>query len=83
MTGSVEGRDTDTEPTAAERRAVVAKRVESGSADLTEITQLAAAAGYDVVGELTQTRTEDAAFMFEKGRSRSSAIWSAGPTPTP
>lgn len=32
MTGSVEGRDTDTEPTAAERRAVVAKRVESGSA---------------------------------------------------
>ncbi|ACM56895.1 GTPase HflX [Halorubrum lacusprofundi] len=68
MTGSVEGRDTDTEPTAAERRAVVAKRVESGSADLTEITQLAAAAGYDVVGELTQTRTEDAAFMFGEGK---------------
>ncbi|OYR93568.1 GTPase HflX, partial [Halorubrum sp. E3] len=68
MTGGVEGRTTDTEPSAAERRAVVAKRVESGSADLTEITQLAAAAGYDVVGELTQTRTEDAAFMFGKGK---------------
>jgi len=69
MTGSVEGRDTDTEPTAAERRAVVvvaARRV--GSADLTEITKLAAAAGYDVVGELTQTRTEDAAFMFGEGK---------------
>ncbi|WP_144920544.1 GTPase HflX [Halorubrum salsamenti] len=68
MIGSAEGTSTDTEPTAAERRAVVAKRVESGSADLTEITQLAAAAGYDVVGELTQTRTEDAAFMFGKGK---------------
>ena len=68
MTGSVEGRGTDTEPPAAERRAVVAKRVESGSADLTEISELAAAAGYDVAGELTQTRTEDAAFMFGKGK---------------
>ncbi|WP_123621021.1 GTPase HflX [Halorubrum sp. CSM-61] len=68
MTGSAQGAATDTKPTAAERRAVVAKRVESGSADLTEITQLAAAAGYDVVGELTQTRTEDAAFMFGKGK---------------
>lgn len=35
---------------------------------MTEITQLAAAAGYDVVGELTQTRTEDAAFMFGEGK---------------
>ncbi|WP_048078254.1 GTPase HflX, partial [Halorubrum sp. AJ67] len=50
------------------RRAVVAKRVDAGEADLTEISQLAAAAGYDVVGELTQTRTEDAAFMFGEGK---------------
>ncbi|MDB2245530.1 GTPase HflX [Halorubrum ezzemoulense] len=50
------------------RRAVVAKRVDSGAADLSEIRQLAAAAGYDVVGELTQTRTEDAAFMFGEGK---------------
>ena len=70
MTGSAEGASTDgdTESAPRERRAVVAKRVESGSADLTEITQLAAAAGYQVVGELTQTRTEDAAFMFGKGK---------------
>ncbi|GAB7091086.1 GTPase HflX [Halorubrum luteum] len=50
------------------RRAVVAKRVDSGEADLSEITKLAAAAGYDVVGEVTQTRTEDAAFMFGEGK---------------
>ncbi|WP_418283113.1 GTPase HflX [Halorubrum sp. DTA98] len=50
------------------RRAVVAKRVDSGEADLTEITQLAVSAGYDVVGELSQTRTEDAAFMFGEGK---------------
>ena len=50
------------------RRAIVAKRVDAGDADLTEIRRLAAAAGYDVVGELTQTRTEDAAFMFGEGK---------------
>ena len=50
------------------RRAVVAKRVDGGDAVLTEITQLARAAGYDVVGQLTQTRTEDAAFMFGEGK---------------
>ncbi len=50
------------------RRAIVAKRVDSGEADLTEIGQLAAAAGYEVVGELSQTRTEDAAFMFGEGK---------------
>jgi GTP-binding protein HflX len=48
--------------------AVVAKRVDSGAADLTEITDLARAAGYDVVGELTQSRTEDAAFHFGEGK---------------
>ncbi|MES3159959.1 MAG: GTPase HflX [Halorubrum sp.] len=50
------------------RRAVVAKRVDSGDADLTEIIQLARAAGYDVVAGLSQTRTEDAAFMFGEGK---------------
>ncbi len=70
MTGSVEGAGADgaVEPVPRERRAVVAKRVDSGDADLTEITQLAEAAGYEVVGELTQTRTEDAAFMFGEGK---------------
>ncbi|WP_049935860.1 GTPase HflX [Haloplanus natans] len=49
-------------------RAVVAKRVERGDADLSEIGELARAAGYEVVGELTQTREEDAAFAFGEGK---------------
>ncbi|ELZ61228.1 MULTISPECIES: GTPase HflX [Halorubrum] len=68
MTGDAAGADADAGPTVEGRRAVVAKRVDAGEADLSEITQLAAAAGYDVVGELTQTRTEDAAFMFGEGK---------------
>ncbi|AUV81735.1 GTPase HflX [Salinigranum rubrum] len=50
------------------RDAIVAKRVDSGSADLTEISDLARAAGYDVVGELTQSREEDGAYMFGEGK---------------
>jgi GTP-binding protein HflX len=50
------------------RTAVVAKRVDSGAADLSEIRELARAAGYEVVGELTQSREEDAAFMFGEGK---------------
>jgi GTP-binding protein HflX len=47
---------------------VVAKRVDSGEADLGEVSDLARSAGYDVVGELTQTRSEDAAFHFGEGK---------------
>jgi GTP-binding protein HflX len=54
----------DTQP----KRAVVAKRVDSGTADTTEVRDLAAAAGYRVVEELTQTRTEDAAYHFGEGK---------------
>ncbi|TKX82511.1 GTPase HflX, partial [Halorubrum sp. SS5] len=43
----------DGEPITGMRRAVVTKRVDSGEADLSEIRQLAAAAGYEVVDELT------------------------------
>ena len=50
-------------------RAVVAKRVERGDADLAEIKDLARAAGYEVVGELTQTREEDAAYAFGEGKA--------------
>ena len=49
-------------------RAIVAKRVDSGSADLSELRDLAAAAGYTVVGELTQTREEDPAYCFGEGK---------------
>ncbi|MFB6108591.1 MAG: GTPase HflX [Haloplanus sp.] len=50
-------------------RAVVAKRVERGDADLSEIRDLARAAGYEVVDELTQTREEDAAYGFGQGKA--------------
>jgi GTP-binding protein HflX len=49
-------------------RAVVAKRVDSGSADTGEIRELVRAAGYEVAGELTQTRTQDAALQFGEGK---------------
>ena len=49
-------------------RAIVAKRVDSGTADLAEIEQLAIAAGYEVVGRLTQTRSEDPAYVFGEGK---------------
>jgi GTP-binding protein HflX len=49
-------------------RAVIAKRVDSGGADTVEIRDLARAAGYDVVGEVTQTRTEDPAYHFGEGK---------------
>ncbi|WP_129116837.1 GTPase HflX [Halegenticoccus tardaugens] len=49
-------------------RAIVAKRVDFGDADLDEIADLARAAGYDVVGELTQSREEDGAYYFGEGK---------------
>lgn len=48
--------------------AVLAKRVDSGTADLSELRDLASAAGYEVVGELTQTRAEDSAHHFGEGK---------------
>jgi GTP-binding protein HflX len=47
---------------------VVAKRVDRGDADLSEVTDLARAAGYDVVGKLSQTREEDAAYHLGEGK---------------
>ena len=49
-------------------KAVLAKRVDSGVADLSELRDLAAAAGYEVVGEHTQTRAEDTAHHFGQGK---------------
>ncbi|MFC7027800.1 GTPase HflX [Halomicroarcula sp. GCM10025710] len=49
-------------------RAVIAKRVDSGTADTEEIRDLAHAAGYDVVAEITQTRTEDPAYHIGEGK---------------
>ncbi|PSQ00542.1 GTPase HflX [Halobacteriales archaeon QS_4_70_19] len=50
-------------------RAVVTKRVDSGEADTTEFRDLARAAGYEVVGEVTQTRKEDPALCIGEGKA--------------
>ncbi len=49
-------------------KAIVAKRVDAGTADLTEIADLARAAGYDVVDRVAQTRVEDATYAFGEGK---------------
>jgi GTP-binding protein HflX len=59
--------------TGQRERAVVAKRVDSGRADTTEIRNLARAAGYEVVDELTQTRTEDPATHVGEGKAETLA----------
>ncbi|MFC4988404.1 MULTISPECIES: GTPase HflX [Saliphagus] len=51
------------------QRAIVAKRVDSGTADTGEIIHLAESAGYDVVGELTQTREADPALQIGEGKA--------------
>jgi GTP-binding protein HflX len=48
--------------------AIIAKRVDEGHADTDEIRDLARAAGYTVVGAVTQTRTEDAALCLGEGK---------------
>ena len=48
--------------------AIVAKRVDAGTADLSEIRKLASAAGYTVLGSVTQTRREDPAYAFGEGK---------------
>jgi len=60
-------RDNNTE------RAVICKRVDSGTPDTTEIRDLARAAGYAVVGEVTQTRTEDPALHIGEGKAETLA----------
>ena len=47
----------------------MAKRVDSGTPDTTEIRELARAAGYEAVGEVTQTRTEDPAMHVGEGKA--------------
>jgi len=49
-------------------RIVVAKRVDSGTAETDEIVELARAAGYQVEDIVTQTRKEDPAYHFGEGK---------------
>ncbi len=50
-------------------RAIIAKRVDTGTPDTAEISELAAAAGYEVVGEVTQTRRADPALQLGEGKA--------------
>ncbi|MCT9096915.1 GTPase HflX [Haloarchaeobius sp. HME9146] len=50
-------------------KALIAKRVDSGIADVSEIRELARAAGYEVVGELTQSRKADPGLQFGEGKA--------------
>jgi len=59
-------------------RAVVAKRVGSGTAETGEILDLARAAGYRVAETVTQTRTEDPAYHFGEGKVETIASRVAG-----
>ncbi|QSG02987.1 GTPase HflX [Natranaeroarchaeum sulfidigenes] len=56
--------------------AIIAKRVDSGTPDTSEISDLARAAGYTVVGEVTQTRTEDPALGMGEGKVEELAVLS-------
>jgi GTP-binding protein HflX len=58
-----------TATTTETERAVIAKRVDAGTPETGEIRDLARAAGYDVVGELTQTRKEDPAMHVGEGKA--------------
>ncbi|MFC4451657.1 GTPase HflX [Halorussus aquaticus] len=49
--------------------AVIAKRTADDSPDTGEIRELAAAAGYEVVAELTQTRPPDSSLQFGRGKA--------------
>ncbi|MCL9814048.1 GTPase HflX [Natranaeroarchaeum aerophilus] len=57
--------------------AIIAKRVDSGTPDTSEIIDLARAAGYTVVGEVTQTRTEDPALGMGEGKVEELAVLTA------
>ncbi|OSP10957.1 GTP-binding protein HflX [Halorubrum ezzemoulense DSM 17463] len=50
-------------------RAIVAARSEDDPPDTTEIRELAAAAGYAVVGEVTQRRREDPTYDLGRGKA--------------
>ena len=49
-------------------KAIIAKRVDSGTADVEELRDLTRAAGYEVAAELTQSRDEDPAYQFGEGK---------------
>lgn len=49
--------------------AIIAKRVDDGRPKTDDISALADAAGYEVVGTITQSRTEDSNYQFGRGKA--------------
>ena len=49
-------------------KTVIAKRVDEGIADTSEIKELARSGGYEVASEVTQVRSEDAAYELGEGK---------------
>ncbi|WP_408958747.1 GTPase HflX [Natrinema sp. 74] len=54
---------------------IIVKRVDSGAADTSEIRDLARAAGYTVVGEVTQSRRADPALQIGEGKAEELAAF--------
>jgi GTP-binding protein HflX len=52
----------------ATNTAIIAKRVEDGTPETAEIRDLVRAAGFEVAGEVTQTRTADPALQMGEGK---------------
>ncbi|MFC4448246.1 GTPase HflX [Halorussus aquaticus] len=50
-------------------KAIIAKRVDSGTPDTEEIRDLARAAGYEIAAEFTQSRKEDPALQVGEGKA--------------
>jgi GTP-binding protein HflX len=50
-------------------KAIIVKRVDSGTPDTEEIRDLARAAGYEIAGEFTQSRKEDSALQVGEGKA--------------
>ncbi|WP_227377088.1 GTPase HflX [Haladaptatus halobius] len=49
--------------------AIIAKRADGGTAETTKIGALADAAGYEVVGAVTQSRPEDSTYQLGRGKA--------------
>ncbi|WP_336038160.1 GTPase HflX [Halobacterium yunchengense] len=60
--------------TGTQATAVVAKRVDDGDPETAEIRDLVRAAGYEVAGEVTQTRTADPALQLGEGKVEELAV---------
>ncbi len=67
-------RPTPSRVTGSKGTAIIAQRVDSGTPDTAEITELARAAGYEILGECTQRREADPALQLGEGKVEELAV---------